>query len=361
MTRIYSLNRQMKMERYKPLYEDIEDFKKAIQKSEELPQVIIFLGTEHQFYENLIEAYEERIRSLRPPLELFSANGLEADAQQFHAELFTVPLFSSSRLVVLKHSETLFKKIQTDPIVKKHFENDIRNIPLSTFLFIQLDSNSLPQSLSYLRDMSILIKPRVLRGKNIFNHFKSKADSLNITVSSDVIEALMKKCGWEFQSALRVFDQLVLYSKKVKKITLEIVEDFCDDLQGDLYFDIIDHIAERKIAKCIEKLNQHKYSDSMQILSGFSKLFTDAYRFKKYRSMGLSHSSIYEKLRMADGHPYIVKKNEQRIQNILKYYSESSFVKIFKRLVKLDEQLKTESKEKERTLLTMFAASLENC
>ena len=344
-----------------PLYEDIDDFKKTISKAEEPPHIIIFLGSEHHFYENLIKAYKEKIELLKPPLDVFYANGLEADTRQFHAELFTLPLFSSSRLVVLKHAEALFEKIQSELTVKKHFEKDIKKIPISTFLFIQLDSNSLPQSLSFLKGLSALVKPKTLKGIGILRHFQSKADSLNITISSEAIEALLKKCAWEFQNALRVFDQLALYSKKEKKITIEIVEEFCDDLQGDLYFDILDHVAEKKTVKCIEKLNHHRYSDSMQLLTGLSKLFANAYRFKKYRSLGFSTSNIYKKLGMTGGHPYVVKKNEQRIQNILKYYSESSYSRIFRRLIELDKQLKTESKEKGRTFLIMFAAYLESC
>ena len=346
---------------YKPLYEDVEGFKRALQTNEAPPQMVVFLGQEHQLYEDLIHIYKNTIEAFKPPLDTLYLNGLEADAQELHAELFTVPLFSSSRLVVLKHAETLFKKIQSDVIVKEHFEKDIKKLPLSTFIFIQLDSNLLPQGLLYFKDIGILIKPKTLWGNNILNYFTQKASSLNFILSTDAINMLMKKCAWNFPNAVKTFDQLLLYCQKEKKITVEAVEEVCDDLENNLFFDVIDHISERKITKSIEKLNHHRYNDGIQFLAGFSKLFSDAYRFKSYSLMGSSSSIIYEKLGIRDGHPYIVKKNKQRIKNVLENYSETSFLRIFKRLVELDEQLKTESKEKGKTLLVMFVAFLDDC
>ena len=346
------------------LYQSEEDFLKALRASgEEIPRLIIFLGMEHHIYEPLIKEYEESIRLNSSSFDMISLNGLEVTPEEFHGELFTSSLFSANKLVVLKHGESLLDKVKNhkESAMMKNYSHDLKAMShSSTFFFLQMDTTSIPSDFAFLKKIGVQIKLKVLYGRSILNYFKEKAKNLNTQIGPQALEELMEKTAWDFKNALRIFDQLVLYSRNEKELTRQMIASFCEQLEGNLYFEILDNTAQKNIPRTIRKITQHKFDNALQLLDAFNKLFSDSYRFIKYKKLELDRQSIRERLGLSEATSYVTKKSEERFQIMLRNYPEASFPAIFQKLIQLDERLKTESKEKHQSLLIMFVGSLQN-
>ena len=356
----------------KSTFNDLEQLEKTLEKEKSPPKTIVFLGSENHLYEKLIQAYYRKIQSSHSFAEIISINGLETQVNEFHTELFTIPLFASARLVVLKHADSLLKKIEEDQTILKNFHYNIENWPELIFSFLQLDSSGTSkaskQTLTKLQGLGVTYAYEPPKGNQVFNYFRKKSLQLNYEMDDKAIEALLTRCAWDFRHAERAFNQLTsnLFTQherdeEKKKITSEMIKEYHDDFESDLYFEITEKAAAKKIKDCIQKLNHHKFEDGLEILYGLTRLFSDAYRYHHFKKLGLPHEDITERLNIKNAHPYMIKKTMERLQMALRVYSEKSMPFIFKRLNKLDEQLKTEPREKHLSLLTMFMASLENC
>ena len=354
----------------KSVFHDPAQPEQEIQKEKHPFRLIVFLGPENHLYERLIEVYYRKIQSIYPASEKISLNGLETQANEFHTELFTVPLFVSTRLVVVKHADILLmKEIDKNREVLKHFEHDITNWPESVFAFLQLDSPDASSSvLKKLQPLGVTYSYQPPKGRQVFHYFEKKAIELNYEIDDEAIQTLLSKSAWDFRYAEKMFDQLTsnLFTRserdqKKRKITAEVIQKYHDDSEGDLYFEIADQASSKKIKDCIDKLNRHKFEDGLEILYALARLFSDSYRYHYFKKLGLSHEDIIERLNIKNAHPYMIKKTIERLQTTLYSYSEQSMPVIFKRLNALDKRLKTEKREKHRSLLIMFMASLENC
>ena len=292
--------------------------------------------------------------------DLVALNGLEPDASQFHTELCTIPLFDSKRILVVRHADALFKLIHSNATLFKYFERDLKQIPETTHLLLQFDSTSFPAGFSFLENIAeIIYKTKPLYKKDILGYLKKKAKILEYTIDEGVIELLIEKCAWDSKNSMRMFDLLVLYAKKDQRITHDMVNKFCHDLEGDLYFEILDHLSEKRLDKCIHKINQHKIIDGNQLFFGFVKIFTDSFRYMQFKNISISIQDIYKQLEFNTMGQYILKKTEQRIQTMIRSYSDKEIKLILNKLLELDKRLKSESSEKHRTLLIMFVNSIK--
>ena len=331
-----------------------------------LPKTLIFLGTGSHLHEKLMGAYKKSIQKQKISFETISMNGLEATPQEFYSELFTVPLFASGRMIILRHADVLLKKIEeSDSKFFEHFERGFQNWPELVFAFLQFDSQALSKKFNFLKKWGITFKGSVPKGRNMVRHFITKADQLNYQMNEKTAEAFLTKCAWDHQKAESAFDQLTLHlfpsheqGSEKKEITLEMVEAFCCELEGDFYFELLDGIAEKRLRTCIEKLNQHRFSDGNELLGGLIRLFTDSYRYHEFKKQNLPQSEILERLNMKTAHPFMAQKSEQRYRRVIQNYSERGMAYIFSKLAQLDKMLKVEPKEKHLVVLTMFIASL---
>ena len=340
-----------------------------------IPKTLICLGAGSHLHEKLMETYKKSVQKQNISFETISMNGLEATPQEFYSEMFTVPLFTSSRMIILRHTDVLLKKIEeadknADSKIFKHFEKGFKDWPEHVFAFLQFDSEALSKKFTFLKKWGITFKASIPRGKNMVRHFITKADQLNYQMNEKTAQAFLAKCAWDYQKAESAFDQLTLHlfpnppnreqDSEKKEITAEMVEAFCCDWEGDFYFELLDSIAEKRLRACIEKLNQHRFNDGNELLGGLIRLFIDTYRYREFKKQNLSQSEILEKLNMKTAHPFMAQKSEQRYRRVIKNYSERSMAYIFSKLAQLDGMLKVESQEKHLTLLVMFIASLES-
>ncbi len=351
----------------KELFDDLNVLELRLSSKNKIPHKLIYLGSENHLYERLIKQYKEIIHAENSLLEKISLNGLEVSPSQFYTELFTVPLFFSNRIVIVRHADSLFKNIEINSTILKHFNKKFNHLPKSIFCFLQFDSSSLPKNFSKLKESDVIFKPNLPKGHNIILYYIKEAKKMGYEIDKEALELLLSKCAFDFHKTHQALKQLTLYllpqcnqkTLNKNKITLEMIEDFCEKSEGNFYFQLLDQIAEKRISDCIQKFNQHKFNDGTDLSISFTKLFIDAYRYQYFIKLGISHSEILIRLGIKKAHPFMIKKNEQRYQKLLQNYQEKSYPFILKALSKLDKILKIEPKEKHRNSLIMFIASLE--
>ena len=339
-------------------YEDSEKILSQIKKEQKIPQIIILISTDIYQSDIFFTEYKKYIHTLYDGVEIISLNGLEATSSQFHAELTTIPLFSANRFLLIRHSDTLFKNIITNNVIFKYFERDFKQIPTCTRILIHIESD-LSKSYDFLKNISTIVETRVLYEKDIFALIERKAQDIGKEIHRDTINLLINKCAFDSKQILKTFDQIALYSMQSKIITKDDINMICLDIEGDLYFSILDSIAEKKINRCLQKINQHKFTDASLLLPGIIKIFTDAFRYNIFKNLNLDVQLIRKKMGWDTGQVFINKKNESRLLSTIKFYSLSNINIILKKLKDLDKQIKMEAPNKHKTLLIMFITSLE--
>ncbi len=351
------------------IFDRLEKLEDQFHSISEPPGKFIFLGSESHLCENLINFYHKAIQKRKETfIEKISMNGLETSPSEFHTELFTIPLFASTRMVTVRHADLLFKKIESEKTTLKYFKHSFENWPKSIFCFLQFDSSSVPKKITHLEKLSITFKASIPKGHNLILHYIRKAKQMGCEIDQKSLELLISKCSCDFYRIQQMFDQLALHmiphnkeTSEDTKITEEMVEEFCINWDGNFYFEILDHIAEKKIQRCIQRVYQHSFDDANELSGSFTKLFVDAYRYHHFKKLGLTDSETLERLNMKTAHPFMIKKSQQRYQKLMQHYPETSISLVFKHLSRLNEVLKIEPKEKHQTLLVMFIASLEEC
>ena len=349
----------------KEIFSELDQLETHLASGKKIPEKLIYLGSENHLCEDLMQAYHNTIKKKEPFFERTLINGLEASPQELYSELFTIPLFASARMIAVKHADYLFKRIESESNILKRFEHDLKIWPKSIYCFLQFDSSAIPKKFALLKTLSVTFKPSIPKGDRLISYYIRKANKMGCKIESKTLEFLAGKCAWDFYRIQQVFDQLTLHLAPLNEeisenlnVTQEMIEELCADWDGDFYFAILDDIAEKKIQCCIQKIHQHNFDDGRELFSSFAKLFVDSYRYFYFTKLGLPSAEILDQLNMKTAHPYMIKKNQQRYQKLIQHYPENSISFVFKYLSKLDEALKIESKEKHRTLLVMFLASL---
>ena len=352
----------------KQIFDELEKLENQLDTTSEIPKKFIFLGSENHLCENLINTYHKAIQKQETFIEKTWMNGLEASPNEFYTELFTIPLFASTRMIIVRHADLLFKQIESEKTTLKYFTYGFEHWPQSIFCFFQFDSSSIPKKMTLLSQLSITFKPSIPKRYNLIPYYTKKVKQMGYNIDQKTLELLISKCAWDFYRIQQILDQLTLHlipqNKETSKeinITQDMIEEFCTNWDGNFYFEILDYIAEKKIQKCIQRIYQHSFDDGSELSGSFTKLFIDAYRYHHFKKLGLPNSETLERLNMKTAHPFMIKKSQQRYQKLMQHYPETSIYLVFKHLIKLDETLKIEPKGKHQTLLIMFIASLEEC
>ena len=337
-------------------YEDSEKVLSQIKKEKKIPPIVVLLSDDSYQCDIFFSTYKQIAESTSSNIDIITINGLEGSASQFHAELTTIPLFSSDRFIIIRHADTLLKNIMANTVVFKYFERDLINIPSCNRLLLQFD-DTFPKGFDFLKKIAIVSETRILYEKDLYALIERKVESWNKKIDYPTIQLLIEKCSGDSKQVLKKLDQIVLYTMQKERITKEDIQLFCADLEGDLYFTILDYIAEKKISRCLQKINQHKFLDGSVLMPGIIKIFTDAFRYSSLRKIGADNDTIRKSLGL-DTQNFIAKKNEARIHSTVKNYPYETLKYIFNALHALDQQFKMEPPIKHKTLLILFISSL---
>jgi len=198
-----------------------------------------------------------------------------------------------------------------------------------------------------------------MREGDLIRFLQERIEAMGFTAEQGSARRIAEKSGFDNKQALSALDRLFTYCLDEKKIVLKDIQEICYDMQGDLYFAFIDALAERKTDAAIKKLNRHRFADGAILLAGIVKLFSDALRFHRYARLGFETKSIHKRLGLNTNHAFVMKKNQERFQALVRNYEVGQIKSILASLCKLDIRLKENpSLKDQKVILIFFIASL---
>ena len=332
------------------------EIKKTIE-SEKIAQIQIHNTKEYNLASELYKATIQKLKQELGQIEEIVLNGFEVEASTFHAELSTIPMFESARVVWLKHGNEIFNKIAANKTLLSYFVRDFENIPKTTFIVIHFDGYKVPKNLDVIHQKAWVFNLKPMNEKDLVQYLSNRIQQLGFSAEQGVVNLIAEKSAWESKQAMAALDRLFSFCLHEKKINLHDVNEVCHDLEGDFYFKLLDLLASRRVKQVLSSLNQQKISDGAFFLGGFIKLYTNALRYHYMKKAGLSPIDIHERLGLNAKRSFIFNKNEERFSKIFENYKLSELKLVIKNLCKLEQQMKENPKlHQQRTLLTMFVA-----
>jgi len=339
-------------------FSDKVSFEKYLQNKNINHQYITYTKN-YVIAEELFSLLEKKITDSYETPEIVKLNGLEIDSTIFHSELCTIPMFNDARLIWLKHADEILKTIHQDKTILSYFQRDFNNLSEKTFIIIQLDEAKIAKKLDFFTEKAVIFKEEKIKEKDFPNLIRNRVKVMKFNIEENAIQRIIEKSGSNASAIFSSLDKLFTYKFHNKRIQKENVNEVCHDIEADLYFKIINLIAERNINKILKMLLNYKIISGNILLSALAKLFTNAFRYRLLQKTGINTNDIHTQLKLNINNPYIYQKDKEKFYKMNHNYSLKEFNKIFTRIQRLDEQIKsTASLEAHRTFLIMFISSL---
>lgn len=330
-----------------------------LKKADPIPQVVVQFTSDSAAAEELMSVYLKKIESLGEAVEAVRLNGLEADASAFHAELSTIPMFDTTRLLWLRHADAILKKIAANNTVKGYFLRDFENIPPKTFVLIQSEAKKLPTPLLSISQNGWVFEEETLRENDLSAFILRRAHLMEFEIAPEAVEELAIRYAPNPSLISTAMDRLFAYCLHEKKIDKGDVEEVCFEVEGDMVFKITDMIAARRIDKALDLFVHHKFTDAGLLTTMISRLFVDVGRYRSLKALGLGTKEIHQRLQWNVNHQFVMRKNEERVELMQKKYGVAEVSHVLGRLFDLDRRVKENTgASDQQTILTMFIASL---
>lgn len=341
-------------------FKNSRDLTQKLTNAKALPQTIIVAGAQHEELESVYNIFLSKLKSLYPNLDMVSLNGTEIEPSVFHGELATIPMFDTGRLILIRHADPVLKKIDTNKTVLAYFKRDLANIFEKTHLLIQLETAKLPSYFTQDTKNTWILEQEKTRPRDIPEIIKTKVHNMGFEITEDAIAEMTNRYSLNPALIYQALDRLLLYCLNEKKIYKEDIHEVAHDVEGNLVFDIVDSLAERNIAKAVKLFQNNDFTNGVQFTSLINKFFTDLARYRHLKKCGLGTKEIHERLELNTKHSFIFRKNEERYNAGLKFYSADENIYILEKLFDLDKAMKENNDVKmQKNILVFFMVSLE--
>lgn len=337
----------------------VHDQKEFLRELKKSPPVVIVYSSDHIVSEELYAHYLKKLSAENPDIEKINLNGLEADAAVFHAEISTIPMFSTGRLIWLRHADGIIKKLTAGKTVTANILRDFANMPADTFLMMQFDEKKLPAALGDMKKNALIYEEKKLRERDLPAFIHTRAASMGFELEEGAAILLAEKCAYDQNQVTNSLNRLFTLALSEKIITKADIKGALDDMQGDLHFSLIDDIAAGNSSAAVSKFLQLKMVDPLMTCGGWIRVFTDALGYHHLRSGGVSAREAHELLDLKVSHDWLFKKREKQFSSLLNHYRPAGLLKVLDRLKKLDADLKeNNSLQIQKSLMVMFLSEL---
>ena len=170
------------------------------------------------------------------------------------------------------------------------------------------------------------------------------------TISQDALDQLTGSVGQDLWKMNQEIEKLVHY-KKDQMITKEDVMLFVQSKFDDNVFLLTDALGQKNSQEALRLFHEQLAlgTDPLALLANFMWLIRNLIMIQEVKEQ-LPPTKIAQELGL---HPYVVKKSLPQVQR----FSAGELKKIYGRLIKIDEELKTSSKDP-KVLFDMFIVEI---
>ncbi|MCB1147919.1 MAG: hypothetical protein KDK38_14055 [Leptospiraceae bacterium] len=337
-------------------YTSAGEYLKALKAGKSALRFVLVAGRNATTAEDILAQTVSFLQKAEPDTEIIHMHGFDAKEEYLHGNLCTPPIFQPQRLVFVRHADVLLKRIDQNPTVAAYFVRDLQSLPDSIWAIFQLDDGKLPASLNFLEKAATFFPEEDLKEQDLPLFLLERAESLSFVTSLETMKILCEKCAFDANACIRALDRVIVYCLNQHKIDKSDVEEILYELEGDFNFKILDALADRDIDTCMRQIQQHKFSDGVQLTFSWIRLFTDVWRYNAWRRAGVSEAEMAKQTGMSSGQAFYFKK---RATLVNLRFTTKELDRILIKLTKLDIQIKTETRsDAQTTILMMFLESL---
>lgn len=335
--------------------EKFSAFCKRIASSEKLPAFIFFISENASELEALLKVLREKLQRQFGACDEAHISGLDNDVASWHGEMMTMPMFPSGRLILVRHSEHLLKRIENQPKVLTNYLRDFERIPEFTVSVLQFDEKKIGKKLQILEDLAVAFEESIATPHEIYEDLSERAQALGYNVEREIIELIVDRSAGQLKIALANFDRLLTYRMAEKSIRLEDVEEIVSQSDSNLHFRLIDETARRNIGECLRILELHALDEAEQLIAALVRLFSEALRYHYYRENGVALDTIGKTMNARPLTGYPLKKSAERWATLLQKYSPAGVRFVMDALVRADQACK-ESRDSagQQVIITSF-------
>lgn len=333
----------------------IAAFCRKIESLSAAPRFVFFISEQNEELEELLTTLRDKLTKLYGSCDEVHLSGYDNDAATWHAEMMTMPMFPSGRLILVRHAEALLKRIDGQPRVLASYLHDFPRVPDFTVSVLQFGEKKLPKKLQPLEELSLIYEDEPLSPEELAEHLMARAQALGFTAEREAIDLLIDKCASIERLVLAGFDRLITFRLHEKTISVSDVAEVIDTAESNLHFRLLDETARRNIGECLRILQLHALESAEQLIAALARLFSEALRYHYYERSGMSASEIGQVIAQRPLTGYALKKSIERWNMLLQKYSPAGIRVVMDALVKADTLIKENSDAgQQQVILTSF-------
>lgn len=320
-----------------------------------VPRFVIFVADQNEDLAELLSTLREKLVTSFGSCDEVHLSGYDNDAATWHAEMMTMPMFPSGRLILIRHAEALLKRIDGQARVLANYLHDFPQVPEFTVSVLQFGEKKIPKKLQPLEELALVYEDQPLSPEELADHLSARAQGLGFTAERDALDLLIDKCAGKERLVLAGFDRLITFRLHEKKISVADVEEVIGTAESNMHFRLLDETARRNVGECLRILQLHALESAEQLIAALARLFSEAMRYHYYERSGMSAAEIGQVIAQRPLTGYPLKKSIERWSLLLQKYSPAGIRLVMDALVKADILIKENSDAgQQQVILTSF-------
>ncbi len=343
------------MARSRTSAESFTSFCQKIETIGALPRLIFFIGENQDDLNTLLDALRTRLKSTFGSIDEVHIAGTDNEIARWHAEMMTMPMFPTGRLILVRHADALLKRIAANSKATANYLRDISQSPDFTVSVLFSTEKKLPTSLAAIEDEALIYEDTPLTGEALANSIAERLQNLGFKIERDALERLLEKSAGIQKTALQALDRLVTFKLHEKEIRIEDVEEVMSQAESNMHFRLLDATARRNTAECLRLLELHSMENIQPWINALGQLFANALRYRHYRQGGLDETQIGQLIYSRTPNRYAFQQDQSRWNALLQKYSIATIESVLEALVRADILCKeTSDLSQQRVILTSF-------
>ncbi len=330
-------------------------FCRKIAGMEKNPAFVFYVGENAEELEELVKTVREKLVKAYGTCDEVHLSGLDNEVSSWHAEMMTMPMFPSGRLILIRHAEALLKRIEGQAKVLANYLHDTAAAPDFTVSILQFKEKKLGKKIQPLEELALVYEEIPLGPGEIAEHIAERAAALGYKIDRDTIELIVEKSAGAQKTAFANFDRLLTFRLHEKEIRVEDVEEVVGQSDSNLHFRLIDETARRNIAECLRILEVHALDEAELLIGALIRLFSESLRHHYYRASGMELNEIGQIIATRPLTGYPLKKSAERWTILVQKYSPAGIKLIMDALLKADQLCKEiRDATQQQVILTSF-------
>lgn len=319
------------------------------------PSFVFFISENADELNELLSTVAERLKKDYGACDEVHLSGLDNDAASWHAEMMTMPMFPSGRLILVRHAEALLKRIEASPKILANYLHDFPQVPEFTVSILQFKEKKITKKLQALEEMAHVYEELPASPEELTDNLLERCAALGYRAEREALELLVDKSAGVRKTVQANFDRLLTYRLHEKEIRIADVEELIDNSESNMHFRLLDETARRNISECLQILQLHTLDEPEHLIAALAKLFSEALRYQYYIQNGMQLADIGRIISSRPLTGYPLKKSAERWNTLLHKYSPSGIRLVMDALLKADILCK-ESRDatQQAVILTSF-------